>query len=171
MGDKEAAAHKHSLFERIGNVCTGPSREASLLQQFSPLLSTCSAGSPTFSCWPAAWPSALIGSILSLQLAGDTIWQRSQQLNKRFSNIKARGKTSAFIRKVIWLCMHFASIRIIASNSLNSVKERAHLENEIKKYVNCSFKWINMCKIRGNQSLCLEKECYLNIIKGGKSIF
>ena len=67
--------------------------------------------------------------------------------------------------------MHFASIRIIASNSLNSVKERAHLENEIKKYVNCSFKWINMCKIRGNQSLCLEKECYLNIIKGGKSIF
>lgn len=67
--------------------------------------------------------------------------------------------------------MRFASIRTIASNSLNSVKERAHFENEIRKYVNCSFKWINKCKIKGNRSLCLESERYLNIIKGGKGIF
>lgn len=92
---------KYSLCERIENVCTGPSREALLLLQFIPLLNMCHTNILTFGCWPAVLPSALIGSIWLFQLAGDTIWQGSQELNKRFSNIKARGKTSAFIRKVV----------------------------------------------------------------------
>lgn len=100
-----------------------------------PLRNTHHAAIIKFSCWPAMWPSGLIGSIWSLQLAGDINWQCSQQLNKRFSNIKARQRPLSFLEKNYFNVHAFASIGIITSVLLNSVKERA--DNKIQGICKC----------------------------------
>lgn len=89
MGDREAAARSTGVW-KDSRCMRWPFPEAALLWSV--------ARYSAHQCWrphSAADRQRGLGSnrsLRSLQLPGDAVWQRSQQLNKRFSNSEARGR-------------------------------------------------------------------------------